>query len=92
MSTHKLGFFCTLSLIIRIFPIIFNVLHHFYDEQCSAESWSSLLMSLLASLMDSRGISRILQRTHDRLVFKDDKLAEWSVMPTDALIQKSLHS
>ncbi len=39
---------CTLSLIIRIFTIIYNVLQHYYDKQCSSETLSSLLTSLLA--------------------------------------------
>ncbi len=39
-----------------------------------------------------RDISRILQKTQLQLVFKDDKLAEWSVGSTDVLIQKLLHS
>ncbi len=36
------------------FPIIYNVLHHFYDNQCDAESWSSSLTSPLVSTMDSK--------------------------------------
>ncbi len=40
--------FWTLSLIIRIFTVIYNVLRHYYDERCSHKSWSSLLTSLLA--------------------------------------------
>ncbi len=41
-------FFCTLSLIIRIFTIIYNVRQHCYDNRGSPESWSSLLTSPLA--------------------------------------------
>ncbi len=37
------------------FSIMYDVLHHFYDEPCSAESWSSLLTSLLASTIESKG-------------------------------------
>ncbi len=44
----KEGFFCTLSLIIRIYTIIYNVLLHYYDKHCGPESWSSLLTSPLA--------------------------------------------
>ncbi len=46
--TKKFGFFCTLSLTIRIFLFIYKVLLHYYDEQRSHESWSSLLTSLTA--------------------------------------------
>ncbi len=42
------SFFCTLSLTIRIFTIIYVVLQPFYAEWCSPESWSSLLTSPLA--------------------------------------------
>ncbi len=42
------GFFCTLSLIIRIFTIVFNVLQHYCTNQLSPDSWSSLLMSSLS--------------------------------------------
>ncbi len=47
--------FCTLSLIIRIFKIIYCVLWHYYDERCSPESWRSLLTSLLAENNRSEG-------------------------------------
>ncbi len=40
--------FYTLSLIIGIFTIVYDGLQHHYDKRCSTESWSSLLMSLLA--------------------------------------------
>ncbi len=36
-------FFCTFSLVIRIFTIIYNVLQHRYDKLFSLNSWSSLL-------------------------------------------------
>ncbi len=42
------GFFCTLSLIIRIIPIIYDGLQRYYDERRHPESWSSLLTSPLA--------------------------------------------
>ncbi len=45
---EKLLFFCTLSLMIRIFTIIYNVLQHYYHERCSQEGWSSLPTSPLA--------------------------------------------
>ncbi len=53
---EKFGFFClffctiiiSISLIIRIFTIVYDVLQHYYDNQHSPESWSSLLTSLLA--------------------------------------------
>ncbi len=44
---EKFGF-CTLSLVTRIFTIIYNVLQHQNDKLCSPESWSSLLTSLPA--------------------------------------------
>ncbi len=37
--------FCTLSLMIRTYTSICNVLPHYYDERCSSESCSSLLTS-----------------------------------------------
>ncbi len=40
---EKFGFFCPLSLVIRIFMIIYDVLQHCYDNWCSPDSWSSLL-------------------------------------------------
>ncbi len=45
--TLKSLVFCTLSHIIRIVTIIYDVLQHYYDNRCSPESWSSLLTSLL---------------------------------------------
>ncbi len=48
----KFVFFCTLNLIIRIFTIIYDVLQHYYDERCSPESWSLLLMSPLGETME----------------------------------------
>ncbi len=41
---------CTLGLMIRIFTIMYNVLQHYYDKQCSPESWNLLLTSLLAEI------------------------------------------
>ncbi len=41
-------FFCTLSLILRIFTIIYNVLQHYYEEWCCPEGWILLLVSPLA--------------------------------------------
>ncbi len=52
-------FFCTLSLIIKIFTIMYDVLQHYYDERCSPESWSSLLTSSLAE--NSRGAHALRQ-------------------------------
>ncbi len=43
-----MGVFCTLSLMIRIFTIIFHALQHCYDKRRSSKSWSLLLMSPLA--------------------------------------------
>ncbi len=44
---------CTLSLIIMIFTIKYNVLQLYYDKRCSPESWSSLLMSPLAKTAEN---------------------------------------
>ncbi len=35
--------------------VINNVLQHYYDERCSQESWSSLLMSPLAEHSEVMG-------------------------------------
>ncbi len=37
--------FLHIKLLIRIFTIMYKVLHHYYDGRCSPESWSSLLAS-----------------------------------------------
>ncbi len=56
-------FFCTLSLIIRIFIIIYDVLQHYYDNQHSPESWSTLLTSLLSENRRSTWTQTIRQKT-----------------------------
>ncbi len=52
--------FWTLSLIIRIIMIIYDVLQHYYDESCSEESWSSLLTSPLAENSGGEGAFQVL--------------------------------
>ncbi len=51
--------FCTLSLIIRIFTIIYDVIQYYYDNHGSPESWSSLLTSSLAE--NNRGACALRQ-------------------------------
>ncbi len=45
---EKCSAFCTFSLIMRIFMIIYDVLQHYSDERCSHKSWSLFLTSLPA--------------------------------------------
>ncbi len=54
---------------IRIFTIIYNVLQHYYDNLCSPESWSSLLMSQLAE--NNRGACALRQsvKKHNKRLF-----------------------
>ncbi len=72
----KFGFFCTLSLIISIFMIIYDVLQIYYDKRHSAESWNSLLMSPLARLKTKE------EHMH---------LADWSKNTINASLVVSCH-
>ncbi len=50
--------------------IIYNVLQHYYNEQCSPESWSSLLMSLLAENKEGLGAFQVLRNSIEKGCFK----------------------
>ncbi len=65
-------FFCTwcLDIIIRIFTIIHNVLQHYWHERCRHESWSSLLMSLLAENNRGEGAFQVLWQSIRKDCFK----------------------
>ncbi len=82
---EKFGF-GTLSLIIRIYKIIYDGLQHCYDERCSPESWSSLLMSLVAE--NNRGAWALRQEIQFTLVWKDVELAECLVASSHVLTLK----
>ncbi len=59
-------FICTLSLIVRIFTIIYNVLQHYCDERCSHESWSSLLTSLLVENNGGEKAFKVLRQSGEK--------------------------
>ncbi len=74
-------FFCTLSLIIRIFTVICDVLQHYYDKLFSPESWSSLLtspltennggacaLSLSKNAINAQFIRRVTRRMFSRVL------------------------
>ncbi len=46
---------------------IYDVLQHYYDERCSPESWSLLLMSLLAeNNRGARALRQSVKKYHKR--------------------------
>ncbi len=54
--------------------IIYEVLQHYYDEQRSRESWSSLLMSLLAETKQQRkcALRQSVEKHNKRLFQKTE--------------------
>ncbi len=69
---RKVRFFCTLSNIIRIFTIIYDVLWHYYEQQCSPESWSSSLISPLAENNWGKKTFQVLRTS--------DKVEQWLIV------------
>ncbi len=63
-------FFCTLSLIVRIFPVTYDVLQHYYDERFSHKSWSSLLTSPLVENNRDEGAYQVFQQFVQKGHFK----------------------
>ncbi len=53
--------------------IIYNDLHRYYDQQCSHESWSSLLMSPLPKTMEVKGYFKCFVNLWKKGHFKRQK-------------------
>ncbi len=70
LTLRRSSVFCSLSLIIRIFSIIYDVLQHYDDERCSPESWSSLLTSPLAENNGSLWAHQVLRQSVKKGCFK----------------------
>ncbi len=79
-------FFCILSLIIRVFTIIYYVLQHYYDKPCSPESWSSLLTSLMNSRAEEA--FKVLWQSGKRVVLKDESIAKCLVVSSHVTTPK----
>ncbi len=72
-------FFWTLSLLVRIFTIIYDILQYYYDNWRSFESWSSLLTPPLA---ENNGGTCALRRSVEKYneVLKDMEVGECLVV------------
>ncbi len=70
-----------LSLIIRIFLIIYYVLWHYHDERCNHKRWSLSLTSPLAENNRGEGAFQVLQQpVENGCSKKDETLAECLVV------------